>query len=441
MYARVLGPDKIGSFFLFQALLGISAIPANFGVNPAVAKRVSEGKHASRVLTTALLLKFFPILFVSTVIYVFSARINRYVGLEVASLLVLGILIQESGRVVMKTLEGELRVGETSLIRFIDRSFWVVGGAVFVFYGAGVRGVVIGLLLGKMAALVIGVARTDATLEWPSLEVARSLFDFSKYSLVTNVGGYFYNWMDVLVIGFFIGQAAVGVYEVAWRVTGITILFSSAISTSIFPEISRLDIESDGGRIEKLLPRAITPSLFFIIPSFAGIALLSREILTYVFGTSYGAGWIVLIILMGDKVAQGFQLVLGKALQALDKPDKAAIAAVLSLAVNLILNILLVWQFGIVGAAVGTVIASLTNDILHYWFLSNHLTISVPYRELGWCISASLTMVAILASVKWFVDIQNLYLLLIVVGLGVLVYLPVALSHPDVRSVMWGYLH
>lgn len=307
-------------------------------------------------------------------------------------------------------------------------------------YGLEVRGVIYGLIFGKFIALLLGWLRTDATLTWPSTEMAKSLFNFSKYSLVTNLGGYVYNWMDILIIGFFLGPAAVGIYEIAWRITGVVILFSSSISISIFPEISRLDSESNHGEIEKLLPNAITPSLFFILPAFVGTVLLSQEILTFVFGSSYAAGWIVLIILMGDKIAQGFQLVLGNALQAIDRPDQAAVAAVASMALNLLLNVVLVWQLGIVGAAVGTVIASVTNDVVHYRFLSREIRITWPYRELAWCTFASVVMGLLLIGVTSIMEIGSTYLLSGIIILGAAIYFPVALVHPSVRELMRSYV-
>lgn len=440
VYARILGPTEIGSFFLFQALVGILSIPANFGINPAVAKRISEGDETGTVMTTAFLLKGLPIFVVSVFIFTFSSHINNYIGVDASLLLILGIIFQELSRIIMKTIEGELRVGETSIIRFIDRSFWVISGGVFVLFGFGAKGIIYGLLIGKLAGFFVGYIRTNTTITWPSFKIAKSLFQFSKFSLVTNLGGYVYNWMDILLLGAILGQTAVGVYEVVWRVTGVVILFSSSLSTSIFPEISRLNAKSNYERIEQIITQSITPSLYFIIPAFFGVIFLGEEILTLVFGSSYSSGWVILIILMVDKIAQGIQLVLGKALQAIDKPDQAAIASVSSIVVNILLNLLLISRWGIVGAAVGTVIASFTNDILHYRYLLKHVSVKFPFKHLGWCFFSSIMMSAVLYYITINFEISNIPTLIAVIFIGACVYMMATMGNDEISDLMGEYL-
>jgi len=82
-------------------------------------------------------------------------------------------------------------------------------------------------------------------------------------------------------------------------------LFSGAIETTILPQISDWDSKGAQEQIENILPDAITASLFFVIPAFFGVLILSRDLLYYVFTPAYAAAWPILIILIGGKLFEG----------------------------------------------------------------------------------------------------------------------------------------
>lgn len=435
-FARELGSYQMGVFFLFQALLGIIAIPADFGINNGVTKRLSEGESPGSILSTAILLKGLLLLPVIAAIVLARGPINDYLGAELALLLVLALVLQEAARLTIQVLKGELRVGETAGPLFFRKLVYVAVGSVFVFMEAGVRGIIYGLLAGLVVMLGWGAWKSSTALNTPSLDQARSLFDYSKYAFVSSIGGYFYSWMDVAIIGLFLTQSEVGIYEISWRVTGIVMLFSSSIATAIFPQVSQWDAEDATERIESLLSDSIAPALLVAIPAFFGVILFPEEILGLVFGAEYTAGGLILIILMGEKVVQSVHIILGRSLQGINQPHLAAKAGVISMALNLVLNIILVIKFGIVGAAIATAFSFIVNSILHAYYLSRFISIRVPYVRVGGCIAASFGMAIVLSIVESAVMIRNLPMLLLIIGLGIVVYVGFALMIPPSRSVI-----
>jgi len=435
-FARELGAYQMGIFFLFQALLGMIAIPADFGINSAVTKRLSEGESPGSVLSTALLLKGLLLLPFIAAILLFRGPINGYIGADLALLLVLTLILQEFAKLTMQVLKGELRVGQTAGPLFSRKLVYVSIGTVFVFMDAGVRGLIYGLFAGFAVMLVWGAWKSSTPFGPPSVKHARSLFDYSKYAFVSSIGGYFYSWMDIAIIGLFLTQADVGVYEIAWRVTALVMLFSSSIGATIFPQVSQWDAEDSTERIESLLSEAIAPALFVAIPAFFGVILFSRDILGLVFGAEYTAGWLVLIILMGEKVVQSVHIILGRSLQGIDRPDLAAKASIISMVLNLFMNVILVFEYGIVGAAVATALSFIVNSVLHAYYLSMFVSIRVPYARIAGCIAASAGMAIVLYTIESTVEIGSLSILLLIIILGVGAYVGFALIIPSSRSVL-----
>lgn len=433
-FAHELGAAVLGVFFLFEAILGILSIPADFGIRGAVEKRISEGRSPAEVLSTAVMLKLLPLAIIVIAILLLRGIIDRYLGANIAIFLVFAIILQEFAQLMVFVMQGELRVEETALLRLSRHVVWVGVGGVLTLLGYGILGLVYGLIAGLAVMLVWGLFRRDTEFGQPSLDHARSLFDYSKYAFISSVGAYFYQWMDIAIIGIFLTQTHVGAYEVAWRVTLIVMLFSRAIATTVFPQISEWSAAGTTEAIEDLIPDAVSASLFFVIPAFFGVAVFSREILGLVFGQDFTIAWLVLIILMGEKIFQAPHLILGKSLQGINRPDLAARSGVVAMVLNFTLNVLLVWQFGIVGAAIATTISFIVNSILHGYYLSRFITIRLPCREISWYIISSAFMSLLLLVIRRWIPINSVLVLGSVVAFGVLAYLLLALLSPRIRG-------
>jgi len=436
-FARVLGPSPMGVFFLFQALLGIFAIPADFGIRGAVEKRISEGSSQGTFLSSAIVLKLIPISAITLGILLLQPWINNYLGAELAILLAIALILQEAAQLSIVVLKAELRVGETAVLQVARQATWLGVGGIFVNRGLGALALIYGLLAGLFLVLIWGWYKVSVVPNHPSREHARSLYNYGKYNVVSSIGGYFYSWMDVAIIGLFLTQAHVGAYEVAWRVTTIVILLSRSIATAVFPQFSEWSGEGAKDRIEDLIPQVLTPSLILVIPAFFGTLLFSKEILGLVFGTEYTIAWLALIILMFDQVTEAPQVVFGRSLQAIDRPDLAARATIVGVMLNLILNIVLVWKFGITGAAIATMIASLISGLLLHWiYLSRHLSVKIPYSELFACVLAAVSMTLLLVPVRWLISVNSLIELLFVISLGATIYTVSILLFPSLRSTI-----
>ena len=131
VFSRAFGASVIGVFFLFQATLAILAFPADFGVMRAVEKRISENQQAvPSIVASGAILKIVILLPVTVAIHFNSDWINQYIGADVAYLLIIALVIQESGRFLIHVLKGNFRVGETAIFELGKYSIWLVLGVV-----------------------------------------------------------------------------------------------------------------------------------------------------------------------------------------------------------------------------------------------------------------------------------------------------------------------
>ena len=431
-FSHKLGSAQMGIFFLFQMLLGILQIPAGFGINDALEKRISAEADPSSIFATASVLKVLPLITIVVAILLFKTQVNNYVGADVALLLGVAIILQEYAELLLKLINGELRVGDTALIRLVYSVVWVGFGIILIRYGLQARGLIYAVLGGFVAMLLFGLYRRETQLGTPSRKHVSSLFNYARYAFVNRGGQYVHNWMDIAIIGFLLTSSAVGAYEVAWRVASLPLLFSSAIAMSVFPEMS--SIENHPEQIGEMLSSTFVPALVLVIPSFFGLGALSHEILTIFFGPDFSVAWGALILIMAGNVIGTFDLLMTRGLWAVDRPDITAKITVIAAIFNISLNGILIWKFGLVGAAVATSIATLVGTLLTTYMLRKHVPIQFPKAEIGWCFFASAIMFGVVQFAKTVVNITTIIELLGIIMVGVVTYSGILVVHQSFRE-------
>jgi len=432
IFAQQLGSQVLGQFFLFQGLVYMLSQAADFGLRSATVKRISEGSERGAFASSSVVTKLVPLMIICIGVLVAAPQIQQYVGLDIALLIVVALFIREYAQLALHIVEAELRVGETAIIIFFRQLVWASLGYVLIERGA------IGLVTAWIASHVLVLFwagwKIEIDFQSPSVHHVRSLFQFAKFQFVSSLGALSFNWVDSLVIGFFITSAAVGSYEVAWRVTSIPLILTSAIATTIFPRISSQDLGEEAESIGKLISSTIVPAVLFIVPAFFGAYLFAEEILRYVFSPEYTTASRALVILVGSQIFQAFYMVFGRTLRALDYIEESVKIEVIAIVINVTLNVTLIPIFGLVGAAVATTTAILFNSVAHYLYLSRLVPVRLPYRQLGIIVLASSTMLGVLTIVERYVIINSFNTLIAMIVLGAGMYGVVILVDPTIRA-------
>jgi O-antigen/teichoic acid export membrane protein len=438
-FSTILGAGGIGVYFLFEAVIGIAGIPSNLGIDKALSKRLSEGENQGEFLSAAVLVKVVPLVVVGSVLYAFQVQVQNYVGAPAITYILIFLFINQYYKTSQKILQGERKVATSAYLRFGEKILFLIIGTSMLTLEKSPEGLMIAKIMSE-AILIVGTGVVmDTKFQWPNLGVTSSLLDYSRYSLISHIGGYTYNWMDILLIGYFLSPEFVGAYEIAWRITKITSL-SGAVGTTIFPEISRLHAREEFEKITSILYDSIFASLYLVIPALIGGALLSSEILGTIYGEEFTIASVALIILLIEKVFHSIHKVLGESLQAVNRPDLAAVSSVIAIAINLGLNFILIPIFGISGAATATCLSFTVNTLLHMYFLSDEIKIQLPFRKLLVSAGASVIMgLLVYAYVSYFGDL-TLIELMVCVSLGGVVYVGLTMQNDRVRKQMQRYI-
>lgn len=436
---RILGADAIGSFFLFQAMIGVAAIGSNFGLGRAAENELSAGEAPGEVMATVVLLKsLLTVLFIAGILNA-QPYLDSYIGIEGASLFVaLGLISKQGRRLVIRLLAGQMRVQQTASIQVVGKIAWVIVSVSLIQSGMNVLGVLIGYAVGDLIIALSGLVRLDLAVGRPSMERIRSQLRYGYYVVLRSSGSYVYEWVDVLVLGFFVPTSYIGAYEIAWRVATVTLQLTNAIRESIFPRISELHAANKKPELQSVISRWVQPPVYLTIPGFFGAIVLGEEVLGTLFGPEVVLAASVLVIFMAEKVVRTVHILFSAAVCAMDRPELGYRADVVALPLNLVLNLALIPTFGLVGAAVATTTSSVVAALISGRYLARLIDIHLPLTNFGWSVVSATVMTSCVYVIAWYFARDSIELAIGVVAGGI-VYASLLLTHPAVRREILSF--
>jgi O-antigen/teichoic acid export membrane protein len=155
------------------------------------------------------------------------------------------------------------------------------------------------------------------------------------------------------MVGFLLSGAAVGVYNIAIMVAGILMLPLSAFNQLFPPIASKLYHRGDYTELENVY-RTVTRWVF-TISLFPGLAVIlyTQEILQ-VFGEEFASGVLVLTLFTIAQLTNCLVGPSGFLLMMTEHQYLTMMNQLLSGFLNVVLNYLLILQYGLIGAAMAT---------------------------------------------------------------------------------------
>lgn len=396
LITQTLGSGVFGTYALIVAVVIWLKTIAVMGVRSAVTKRLSEdGDDGEYVVAGAVTLAGILSL-LSLLLVVFQGSVNNYVG-EQATLIIIALTWAISLlSFATGVMEGRHLVHYAAALRPLSRGLQSIAQIGAVLAGIGLVGILFGYGVGTLLAGLAGlwfVFRVD--LKLPTRNHFRDLLAYARFAWLGKLSSRTFTSMDTLVLGAFVSVNLIGIYEVAWNLASLLAVFGTAIAQTLFPEISRVSSRKDMDEVRHLLGQGISYTGLFLIPGLVGAAAIGDLVLR-VYGTEFARGQFVLVLLVLSRLIYAYANQMLTVLNGINRPDLAFRVNGAFAATNLGLNLLLVWQFGWLGAAVASAISALVALLLAYRGTSAVLGgVAVPSGEIGRQLLAAVVMGAV----------------------------------------------
>lgn len=188
-----------------------------------------------------------------------------------------------------------------------------------------------------------------------------------------------YSYLDLLLIGSLTSFAAAGTYSVANKLTFVFQFIPLALSAALYPAFSKL-LRDDQNEVAALWKQAQRYLLFVSGIILLVLITLRAEVLGF-FGRDHVAATTTLILLSVALVFAFLSYPVGALLNAagLQKYQTGAMAC--TLAVNAVMNVILIPRFGAEGAAFSALVGNIVLFSVGAWF-AHHKIFALPWNSL-----------------------------------------------------------
>lgn len=236
-----------------------------------------------------------------------------------------------------------------------------------------------------------------------------------------------YNF-DTIVIGLLLGPVMAGLYNAAYKPVTVVLAMPTTYFIGLFPALSRAYAESHEA-FREIATRSFGLAALGAVPFGIGAFFLAAPVIGFLFGPAYANAATVLQILSWSAVLVILRGTFRQSLNAAGKSGLDLRCAAAAVLLNVILNLLLIPRYGIIGAAVATLISEVLWFSLAYYYFTRNITPLKLLPLLMQPIMAALVMgLFLMLTPSWFWGAR------FVLGLAVYVGMLWLVGHKEVRS-------
>jgi O-antigen/teichoic acid export membrane protein len=217
----------------------------------------------------------------------------------------------------------------------------------------GVR--LLGLLLYRRNAYRVYPAMRIRVRDFSRARL-REVSGFSVYMLLLQLGHTLNYAVDTLVIGAFIGPAAVAVWAPAQRLSELLTRLTNQLNAALFPLVVDSDAAKRTDRLRAVLIHGTRLSLAMAIPLAGSVAFMAHALIHKWLGPSFDATATILQMLALLVVVRIGTATSAIILQGAGEHERLTVYIGITGIANLALSIALVQRFGLPGVAVGSIV-------------------------------------------------------------------------------------
>lgn len=378
---RKLGPTDYGYFALAAAIAAVGVFLADLGITAATPRFLAErrgNRHAvTAVLGDALRLKLLASIPVSVGLFALAGPITQAFDTPSAAWPLRGMAIVVLAQGLFLFITGVFEaVGRISInLRIVATESVFEGTAMvgLVLLGAGAAGAAFGRAIGYSIGAAIAFAFVWSVVGRPrtgDTEVSGlKPRDIARYAgALLIIDGLFrlFSQMGVLLVGALVdGGKAVGLFEIPVLLAWFLHYPAGAVSSAVAPRLARRPgAEPDVDLFARTSRYIIALQGIFLAP----MIVWAEPILVTILGEKYRGSAEVLRALAPFVLLAGPAMLLSVGVNYLGEARRRVPLAIGMVTANLVVDVILIPEIGIVGGAIG-------NDVAYLIWVPGHLLI------------------------------------------------------------------
>ncbi|MBI4377389.1 MAG: flippase [Elusimicrobia bacterium] len=363
LVARHYGPEDFGRLTILYSITLFATIVADLGLNQLVTRQIAAGKErAAETARGFLALKLLTVplwLVVPAAAWIMGKPDHGhfFVLLVLLSLAFAGRNLLEFFGAIFTGLE---LIHYESALKFLAHVLMLAFGGVAVLLHAGIYAAGAAMLAGYLCGVLLGAFWCHRSLGlWPLNFRAKEISQLYAESLpliLMPAGLSVLTRWDMLLLGYFGTPAAeVGWYSASERVVGALGMLSAIGSAAAYPVLSDLHANDHSNFLSA---RARFLKTFFVAGAAFGVLLMliSKPLTLLAYGPAYAGAAVPLAVLAMGLAFSFPNAILLNLLVASGRSWDGALSVIAACVVNIGSNLVVIPQWGMLGAAGASVL-------------------------------------------------------------------------------------
>ena len=367
--ARYLSVGEYGEVVTAVVLTSLLYFAADFGITPTAARMVArEGADEARILAGAF---WAGVLFnVVTVVAIFLLSRGVYAGDDDATtrtavlVLLASYLLKPWAGVTRAKAIVQQRQYLMSLASVLSRMLSLGALIVAVALDAGpvavAAGFAVGMVFEDVFALLLLRPRLGAVPDRRSGRLREVVGAAVPLGTILVVNGMYFK-TAALLLSLLATDRDVALYGVAYKAFEVLFALPGFVMVTLLPELARL--EAGEPRFNAIVQKAFTAMTLLALP-IVGMAMCGTEVMEVLGGGEYGEAGGLLAFILASVTLACVQGVFGYTLVSQGRQGVLLKVSLTVLAVNVVLNLILIPTLGLTGAGIALLSSEVTSIAL-----------------------------------------------------------------------------
>lgn len=367
--ARILGVENWGLFSYALAFVAVFISFTDVGLNTLVTKELTkDGESKFQYLSTAFYIKIILLVIAAILIFIFASMSKIHNELPLISLVFLFSLFDSAREFLMSINRAREKMELEASFKILTNFLVSILGIVFLLIYKNPLALAWGYTLGGLIGLITAyISLKDYRLKIFgsfSKDLVKDIFSSAWPLAIILASSVLLFNTDTLVIGHLKTITDVGLYSAAQKLTFIFHMIPGLFMIALFPTLTRS--VNDKVRFKQVFNKAA--KFLFLGALFITLVIIifRNPIISIAYGNSYLGAVPSLKILILSTIPAFLNYVIVYSIIAFHEHRKIILSNISALILNVALNLALIPNHGITGAATATVLSLSFLTIMNY---------------------------------------------------------------------------
>ena len=361
IFTREFSTSAYGQYSLVMAFVTILSTAFYGWIEQGILRFDSGSKDISAtVIQLSLVISFLLLLIAVVTQAIFGQNLSEYTRYYFAAALgVVGLgLFNLSKTFFQARLESRFVTLSEFLMATIKL---VVGLTLTLFVLDNLVGWIWGLAIGGIITATAIILKVDTDIVGFDSQVATKLFSYGLPMVGWLFGLSLLTYIDRLLLEVLANPSLVGIYSSNYGIvqSGLPLLLSPVINAA-HPVIMNAWNNSGSDNVVDLVSKYSRYYLLIGVPATILTGILSKPLSTILLGSGFHSGYSIIPVIAAAIFVWNFAMIGHKGLELKKDTEYMLLGIVLAVASNVVLNILLIPQYGALGASLATLFSSLS---------------------------------------------------------------------------------